>query len=55
MRNILIAEVNVQTRHVWFYILMCTGVLCIPDGLSVVQCSLGHVIGVVFYDTILVT
>ena len=26
--------------------------LCIPDGLSVVQCSLGHVIGIVFFDTI---
>ena len=25
---------------------------CIQDGLSVVQCSLGHVIGIVFYDTI---
>ena len=25
---------------------------CIPDGLSVVQCSLGHVIGIVFIDTI---
>ena len=26
--------------------------LCIPDELSVVQCSLGHVIGVAFFDTI---
>ena len=26
--------------------------LCIPDGLSVFQCSLRHVIGIVFFDTI---
>ena len=26
--------------------------LCIPDWLSVVQCSLGHLIGIVFFDTI---
>ena len=29
--------------------------LCIQDGLSVVQCSLGHIIGILFIDTISVT
>ena len=32
----------------------CNWHLCIPDGLSVVQCSLGHVIGIEIFDTITV-
>ena len=37
--------------NVCMYVCVCVRVtvcVCVPDGLSVVQCSLGHVIGIVF-------
>ena len=37
------AQFQINTHRCW------NGHLCIPDGLSVVQCSLGHVIGVAFF------
>ena len=39
------AQFEINAHRYWNYH------LCLPDGLSVVQCSLGHVIGVVFLDT----
>ena len=36
------AQFKINTHGCWNWH------LCIPDGLSVVQCSLGHVIGIVF-------
>ena len=36
------AQFKIKTHGCWNW------PLCIPDGLSVVQCSLGHVIGIVF-------
>ena len=43
------AQFKINTHRCWNWH------LCIPDGLSVVQCSLGHVSGIVFFDTISVT
>ena len=40
------AQFKINTHMCWNWH------LCIPDGLSVVQCSLGHVIGVAFIDAI---
>ena len=37
------AQFKINTHRCWNWH------LCIPDGLSVVQCSLGHVIGIVFF------
>ena len=37
------AQFKIKTHRCWNWH------LCIPDGLSVVQCSLGHVIGVAFF------
>ena len=37
------AQFKIKTHRRWNWN------LCIPDGLSVVQCSLGHVIGVAFF------
>ena len=37
------AQIKIKTHRCWNWH------LCIPDGLSVVQCSLGHVIGIVFF------
>ena len=48
--NMYIASARMQfksnTRRCWNWH------LCIPDGLSAVQCSLGQVIGIVIFDTI---
>ena len=40
------AQFKINTHRCWNWH------LCIPDGLSVVQCSHGHVIGVAFFDAI---
>ena len=40
------AQFKINTHRCWNWH------LCIPDGLSVVQCSLGHVIGVAFFGAI---
>ena len=40
------AQFKINTYRCWNWH------LCIPDGLSVVQCSLGHVSGVAFFDAI---
>ena len=37
------AQFKINTDRCWNWH------LCIPDGLSVVQCSLGHVIGIVYF------
>ena len=60
-KNILIHTPHTCTVAFWqgFHSQICCNTpilynwdLCIPDGLSVVQCSLGHVIGVAFFYTI---
>ena len=40
------AQFKINTHRCWNWH------LCIPDGLSIVQCSLGYVIGVAFFDAI---
>ena len=40
------AQFKINTHRCWNWH------LCIPDGLSVVKCSLGHVIGVAFFGAI---